>query len=49
MANLIAKPCHFIILGDHGTCFAEMDDGVTGHGFVHESVMTVPMCDFILE
>jgi membrane-anchored protein YejM (alkaline phosphatase superfamily) len=49
LVNLIAKPCHFIIMGDHGTCFAEEDDGITGHGFVHESVMTVPMCDFILE
>lgn len=49
LIDMMARPCHFIIMADHGTCFADKDNGVTGHGFVHDSVMTVGMCDFVLE
>lgn len=46
LINLIPKPCHFVILSDHGECFGE--NGLWGHGFYHPKIMEVPMIHFLL-
>ena len=42
--ELMPKPCHFLIMSDHGTCFG--DDELWGHGFGHPKVWEVPVLDF---
>ena len=45
LINLLPKPCHVFMFADHGDCIEEID-GLEGHGFVHEAVMTVPIMEF---
>ncbi len=40
---VLPKPINVLICSDHGECF-QKEDGCTGHGFYHPSVMKVPMC-----
>lgn len=47
MIDMVPKPCHFFIFGDHGECF-ESEDGLQGHGFYHPKIMEVPMIHFKL-
>lgn len=46
--DLIPKPCHIILTGDHGSVFEEDNYITTGHGFYHQKVMTVPIKDFLI-
>lgn len=46
LISLLPKPCHVLLLSDHGDCFGE--DGRWGHCFYHEKVMEVPMVHFVL-
>lgn len=41
-------PTFVIVCADHGTCYEEVDDGYSLHGFNHDSVNTVPYKHFIL-
>ena len=40
------RPTTVVVCADHGECFGE--DGLSGHGFYHPSVMTVPLLVFRL-
>jgi hypothetical protein len=44
---LLPRPCHLLMMADHGECFEELD-GRRGHGFYHPKVMEVPMISLIL-
>lgn len=47
LLKLLPKPCHVIIVSDHGDCMGE--DGLWGHAVYHPKVMEVPMVSFILD
>jgi len=47
LLDMLPRPLHLIIFGDHGDCFGE--DGKWSHGFFHPKVMEVPMLSLILE
>jgi hypothetical protein len=43
---LFGQGTHGVICGDHGDCMGE--DGLWGHNFVHDKVLTVPYAEFEL-
>lgn len=47
LLDLMPRPCHVLILSDHGDCFGE--DGLWSHAIYHPKVMEVPMVSFIME